>query len=258
MENYFIHIPPESSEIIPVCSQLFASGLGMRDNQRFLRHVLSILSTSEFQHWNLSEDELFDFLSAESNVDGKLKLDRLIYGFYELHRRKFNPDAVLIGDKTPYMVYYLDIIPAIFKKAKFIFLIRHPFAVVASRMTQFSESVDAALNRWLSAVRSIEKSAPFRSNSAIVLKYEDMVEAPQRTLQALGDQLGLITRTTKHKFGESVLGDVVLAHHYRSKSDIITDRNSVLASQLKDKERTLIAEKTSRYLRLFDYQDHRY
>lgn len=257
MENYFVHIPPESSDIIPVCSELFASRYGKRNDQTLVRHILSCLSPSEFQHWNLSDDELLNFLSTRFNTGDNLKLDELIYGFYDLHRRKYNPEAVLVGDKTPYLVYYLDIIPIIFKRAKFIFLIRHPFAVVASRMVQFSESVDSALNRWLSAVRSIEKSVPFRSNAGVVLKYEDMIEAPQQTLHVLGDKLGLRARPTKSQFGEGVMGDIVLAHHVRSRSDIIGDRNKVLSSQLSESELKVIAKSTSKYLKLFNYQDHR-
>lgn len=258
MENFYVHIPPESSAIIPVCAQEFALRFGHRDHETLLRRVLARVSSFEFRHWNLGEDELIDFLNKKLDVHGKLGLDDLIYGFYDLHREKFNPDAILLGDKTPYLVYYLDMIPRIFKQAKYIFLIRHPFAVVASRMNRFSESVESALNRWLSAIRSIEKSAPFRTGSGFVLRYEDLIEDPQRMLQMVGDSLELKPRVVKRHFDDEVLGDIMLAHHIHSRSNIISDRNNALTKKLRDADLKLIAQRTKRYLQLFNYEDSSY
>jgi hypothetical protein len=259
MEYFFVHIPPESSEIIPLGVQLFTTRYRRVNDQVLIAKVVASLSASEFCHWNLTDSELLDFLDCKPDARGELKLDQLIYGFYDLHRKKFNPDAILIGDKTPYLVYYLDIISSIFKRAKYIFLLRHPFAAVASRMSQFSEPLEPALNRWVSAVRSIERSDAFRSGSGVVVKYEDMVEAPLRTLQMLGDKLGLKGRPTKPHFDEQALGDIVLEHHSRARADnIIGDRNRSLKDQLSQNELKVIADRTRRYLKLFDYHDDRH
>lgn len=101
----------------------------------------------------------------------------------------------LFLDKTPRYLMILDDLLRLFPAAKFIFLIRNPLSVLASIVTtQISHDL-STLERFrqelLDGPDAMLASINQLGDTAIVLRYEDYVTAPEKHTRAICDQLGL-------------------------------------------------------------------
>jgi len=181
--------------------------------------------------------------------DGRLELDKIIYLIYDLHRIKFNSTGKIIGDKTPYLSFYLNDINRIFPGSKKVYLLRDPMAVVASRKRNFGETLEQATNRWIWAVTQMKKNA---SHNNLVVKYEDMIKG-EGVMEQIGEYLGAEKRKNKLKLTSSMLGDTVMNHHSRTQKPVIEDRNALLSKSLTIQEQDYILKKAESLMRYYDY-----
>ncbi len=242
MEKFYIHIPPESAAIIPSAYRHFVENGSKMGDERFIYQLVRQINNEEFKYWQIDTRELEERV-YRSIDNGNLTLDKTIYEIYDYHRQLYNPSAKMIGDKTPYLVFYLKEIRDIFSKAKFIFLIREPGAVISSRIRSFGESMEVATDRWLWAVTEMVK---FEANdhSSMFLKYEDLIQ--NGMIGQIGDWAGLEARPNEIVLDDEVLGDTVLSHHQGIKMKIDSDRNRHLRDALTSEIRNFIDKKTAR------------
>ncbi|NHC47340.1 sulfotransferase family protein [Motilibacter aurantiacus] len=105
------------------------------------------------------------------------------------------------GDKTPFHINSIALLAEVFPDAAVIGIVRHPGAVVASQLRR-GIGFDAALHGWLTQnarlLRAVKRGEPA---AVTVLRYEDLVAAPEPTLRAL---LGFLHETWSPR---------LLAHH---------------------------------------------
>jgi carbamoyltransferase len=99
-------------------------------------------------------------------------------------------------DKTPRYYFVIPELRRLFPKAKFIFLIRNPAAVLSSILEAWVQSEDIARLRPLRddlllapklLLEGIRDSVP----GSIVVRYEDLVSAPERVVSGLCGHLGI-------------------------------------------------------------------
>jgi len=98
-------------------------------------------------------------------------------------------------DKTPRYVMILDELQRWFPAARFVFLLRHPLAVLASIVnTQVNHdltSLERFRNELLRGPQALVAGMQARGQQASVVRYEQLVAAPEDTLRALCTELGL-------------------------------------------------------------------
>ena len=99
------------------------------------------------------------------------------------------------GDKTPENVRYLDELWAMFPRCQIIHMIRDPRANVASRLKLEWASDDVVSNavKWkldTRAGRRFARSLPNAAQSYLEVRYEELVGAPEATLQRVCGFLG--------------------------------------------------------------------
>lgn len=91
------------------------------------------------------------------------------------------------GEKTPHNLFYVDVLSDMFPGAKFIHVVRDPRAVTQSMNSieyYSGETVFNALN-WRRSIRAGEAllQQSLSSDQQCTIRYEDLVSAPEATLQ---------------------------------------------------------------------------
>ena len=98
-----------------------------------------------------------------------------------------------LGEKTPGHVSWLSRLCDLRPDLLVVGVVRDPRAVVASRraVAWGGSSVDALATRWLDSQRHLAASAAARPERTLVLRYEDVVQEPDRARQSIADLLGI-------------------------------------------------------------------
>jgi hypothetical protein len=105
------------------------------------------------------------------------------------------------GDKTPLHVWHLGLAEQMYPELQVIGIVRHPTAVVASQRRRFRRGVGRASKQWKRSTMILLQQAAELGDRCVVLRYEDLVIAPEATMRPLLEWLG------------EPWSDRVLAHH---------------------------------------------
>jgi hypothetical protein len=105
------------------------------------------------------------------------------------------------GDKTPFHVWHLQLAARMFPELQVIGIVRHPGAVVSSLRRRFRRPLPRATKHWKRSTKQLIQEAVTLGDRCVVLRYEDLVAAPEATMRPLLDWLG------------EPWSDRVLAHH---------------------------------------------
>ncbi|HEX9804934.1 MAG TPA: sulfotransferase [Candidatus Dojkabacteria bacterium] len=129
--------------------------------------------------------DLDDLAINESSYNGKkrktsetgifFKLDDGdIFKVYSKKRKRFND--VIILEKTPLHLLYIERIKKLFPKAKVIILLRNPYSVIASMLNtkffKFANSLEDATNQYYKYYSILQKY--FDEDNFHIVRYEDM------------------------------------------------------------------------------------
>lgn len=98
-------------------------------------------------------------------------------------------------DKTPRYFFIIRELYELFPKAKFIFLIRNPMAVLSSELKTYVKGDWPVLGRFspdlIDAPRWILEGIELLGTNAIIVHYEDFVSDPEENISALCKKLGI-------------------------------------------------------------------
>lgn len=98
-------------------------------------------------------------------------------------------DAQRWGDATPFHVWHLDTANELFPDAVVVGVTRHPAAVVADLVHGGLEPV-RAIRQWRGATLAIVLAGSAMGQRFLLVRHEDLVEAPEETLRELLGLLG--------------------------------------------------------------------
>ena len=133
-------------------------------------------------------------LDADAVADrlGNAGAVRALDVFDAVVREAAGPTAVL-GEKTPGHLAWAGRLTALRPELRVIGVVRDPRAVIASRRGVpwgGTSSVTAQAARWLDATRQIVELADRLGSRMLVLRYEDVVAAPDRARAAIAIAIG--------------------------------------------------------------------
>lgn len=116
-------------------------------------------------------------------------------------------------------IHHLDLIVALFPKARFIHLLRDGVDVVSSRIKKLGDvSLAYSSLRWLDAINCFRRFSQSNGGQCIEVRYEDLVTIPEKTLQRLCAFLQLnfnqiMVAETDHV---KSMGDVSIELHHQA------------------------------------------
>lgn len=208
-----IHIPPESGIFIPELAKLYINNSNWINSIEMAIELFLKLDLNEY--WKLDLDSLKKELICVPKQDQHLK--KLISIFYKQHANTVNNTQVLYGDKSPILSLNLNWVTTLYPNAKFVHLIRDPYDVTYSRMTNFGESLEIASSRWIWTVKEVKK---YQSKvNFYEIQYDKLVEDSEEIIRKLVGFLGI----KKRKEQESMylkLGDEKLPHHKKLLNEV--------------------------------------
>jgi Sulfotransferase family len=151
-----------------------------------IAHFFELLPRIQhIQHWSGMDKALAE-VKARLSSDPAPSYERFYFLLMDTLARQAG--AARCGDKTPENVRYLHELKAIFPSCQIIHMIRDPRGNVASRLKLGWASDDVLSNvvKWkldVRAGRRFAQSTVAGQGSYLEVKYEDLVGAPEATLQ---------------------------------------------------------------------------
>lgn len=145
---------------------------------------------SRFAHQGMLEFLEHYTDGEEVHLDAIREWARVIYGNA---LRKGGKTCFL--DKTPRYFFIIPELYRLFPKARFIFLIRNPMAVLASELSTYVNGDWKVLGIFrpdlIHAPQYLLDGIQLLGDNAITIRYEDFVSDPERSITALCSQLGI-------------------------------------------------------------------
>jgi hypothetical protein len=114
-----------------------------------------------------------------------------------LHRELSASRKSIIADKTPNNVFIVDRLREAWPDARFIFLLRHPGAIVRSRQKYKGEGADELIIKYVEALEDARQTYDGHT-----VRYEDLTADPERELRKICDFLGVAYEPTMLEYGQ--------------------------------------------------------
>lgn len=170
------------------------------DGFQAARFVDDLYTNSNFVRQGLERVAVEERLAAEK-VDGFAAAVRSVFALYAAERGK-----TLYGDKTPGYVNHIELLGSIFPEAKFVHIIRDGRDVALGYLDRDewgpSTVAEAALY-WKSRVsRGRSGGASLGPARYLEVRYEDLVDEPEKTTQRVCEFIGLDYRDEMLRFHE--------------------------------------------------------
>ncbi len=149
------------------------------------RYVDDIFAEEYMQGWKIDPKDLTEYLQTMPKNSSYREVNEAVYRFYALSQNK--SDSALLGDKNPTYALLIDEILCIDPDAKFIHLVRdYRDNVLSYQQVQFDLRTTAPLAyRWRRFNVQIEKHKAAHPEKFLFVRYEDMVENPQKELSRI-------------------------------------------------------------------------
>lgn len=183
-------IIPMESQIIKLVFEKYGKKKSW-DESQLLELLQDIKKEWKFDTWNVDEEKLEkDILDCVGEIPLKHIL-RVIYRNYISHFEK--KEIILFGDKNPEYSLYIDKLFKNFPKAKYIHITRDYRDQILSYLKfDFSYPIIPLIAyRWKKSVQKVLKTRKKRTNSFYTIRYEDLVDAPERYMKEMCGFLGI-------------------------------------------------------------------
>jgi hypothetical protein len=120
----------------------------------------------------------------EMDEEARRYFDRIFMRYAEQHGKG------RWGEKTPQHTWHVTAMKHLFPESVFIGLVRHPGAAVASNMRRFGHTGRWAAFHARRYYRELARQASLHPNRFVLMRYEDLVEEPERAMRELLEWLG--------------------------------------------------------------------
>jgi protein-tyrosine sulfotransferase len=132
--------------------------------------------------WHVDKEELTSKLLSVKEYANYSLLCKIVY--YQLRKEK--EKVLLISDKNPQYVLFIDTILRIFPGAKFIHIVREPRDNIYSQIISFNEKNPVfRAYQWVGFNQIIEQKKKSLPERFFQVKYENLVENPEKVMQSM-------------------------------------------------------------------------
>jgi hypothetical protein len=182
-----IGVAPEALFVLHLWRRYGARELDEPAVHRFVR---DLWREERLRRWRLEPTEVERQLAALAPAS----FARLCATVYALHATASDkPDALLLGDKNPHYALFVDCLAEIFPRARFVHLVRdYRDNILSYQNVRFDlASVSALAYRWRRYNQEIVRSSRRFPAQFLRMRYEDLVDRPESTLEEVCRFLGL-------------------------------------------------------------------
>jgi len=170
----------------------------LSEDENYQRLIREMTMMPEFTEMQLNARE-FSEAAWENGRSYPALFQLLLEQFARTHHTH------VVGERTPEHLLYMPILRQFFPAARFIHLVRDPRAVVNSwRQVPWSSGnpIDNA-KVWRLCVVTARKSPPDIQASLLTLQYEQLVNAPDRSLRTVCEFLGVMFESSMLEYANN-------------------------------------------------------
>ncbi len=253
--NKDISIPPESFVLGEVYDKFrIFNHLRWHDLLKLI--IGEFEAHTDFKDWNINLQPLYAELSVIKKEERTL--EKIIDSIFSLYTKKYFPEAIIWGDKTPENNLWMFKIKKIFPEAKYIFLYRDGRDVTASFLKSgLLTNLERISRYWNLNMRLSEIFLRrLKSNQFIELRYEELVTRPEIEVKKICSFLGVTySEDMLHSYKNfEKLGDVAVHHHHKNIAKPINTKSIGKWKKILSEEEQKSAERImAKYLRNYDY-----
>jgi len=190
-----IAIPEEGTFLMPLLKKRL---LKREISGPFLKTLLSYFALNpQFKLWGHDFSEYFAQLSKR----GRTTVRELMSGIFSVYSG--SEGKIIWGDKTPSFFRKIDILFALFPKAKFIHIVRDGRDVFDSwrKMDPSKNNSPLIAIDWSYKLFRIEKSfTKIPPENRITIRYEDLLENPEKAIKSVCSLAGVEYEATMLEF----------------------------------------------------------
>ena len=187
---YFINLENEKIQ-----KYIMAKNISAKDPASVLEILKNPRLWSAWTNWYNKEairDNFRSFIESFFNP-GSLK-HKMYWGFKEI---RYGP-----GDRV------MEMLSDLYPEARFIFIIRHPVDVVASKISvRMSDGIEADAHKWAEQNAFFLSFGRKNSRRSIIVRYEDLINKDGLQLKQLFDWLGFSASDRQSNIIESTRPD---------------------------------------------------
>lgn len=179
-----IGVPPESHFLIPLLKTYEGWHHIPKANLKNIHYA--IVNGGRFDTWKTTPDELTQLLNQ---MDWPTSLANIIDQVFTGEVQKQQKDCW--GDKTPEYVDIFEKLGDVLPNARFVFLVRDGRDVINSLLQRGWQgwSIYQRSRYWSNAVLKMLNYKRHNPGRSILIKYEDLVKSPEKTLRQVTDFL---------------------------------------------------------------------
>ncbi|MFB6257751.1 MAG: sulfotransferase [Flavobacteriales bacterium] len=250
-----IEIPPESGIAIPEAASTFIRNRKRSWEELADRTIDVFFSKEALDAWDLDPSRVKEAVKALP--EGSRNFQGILDTVYKNYAEPAGSESVEIyGDKTPILFLWMKWLKLLYPNALYVFVIRDGRDVVNSMVHRRGLGLTEACDRWLLAMKMMERYKKDEELNACFISYERMVKEPQQTLSGLFDRLGVEDRSEEPRFFEGIsyeLGDTVLPHHTKAKRKVDARNIGLWKKELGKEDRRIMGEKLDATLKKWGY-----
>jgi hypothetical protein len=120
----------------------------------------------------------------ELDEEARRYFDRMFMRYAEAHGK------ARWGEKTPQHTWHMGRMRRVFPDSVYVAIVRHPGDAAASNMRRFGHNVNWATVHARRYLREIARQSERFPHRMVLLRYEDLVQQPERLMRELLDWLG--------------------------------------------------------------------
>lgn len=247
-------IPPETHGALPNAVKQYYRLGNVSWTETYTAVLAEFFRHPRFKFWGLSFAQLSHQL--EKTPVAERSVTHILETVFRQYAQQKGLTFQCWGDKTPFNTLRIKWLERLYPKARYIYLLRDPRAVVHSYLKAgLIPDAEEAIERWQASYRAMEKhqkKARFR-NRFLVLRYEDLTQDPAHSLAECCRFLGLDFYPEMIDERRVDLGDSHVAHHRNVKGEVNTAYNQQWREAMDPQTVALIEKRLAAAMRQAHY-----
>jgi len=196
-----VNIPLESRFIIHLFSKYEQkTNWSLNDKLQFVQDLFQDEKLSKF--WNLDRSKLETAITEGPSNLSFFEMCRIVTAHYPSFFTK--TDIAIQGSKNPIYALWADVLHELNQSNKYIHLVRNPLGVIASHKKLGSQNLYYFAYRWNLMNSKIEVLKSKVPNQFITIKYEALIQQPEKVLAQVCDFLNISYQPDQLQFHEKI------------------------------------------------------
>ena len=183
------------------------------------------------------------------NACPDFQLGSVFRTLFELVLLESNPNAKVIGDKTPYYINHVSLLLKLFPDALFVHIVRDPRDRALSEKKTWGKSLYTSAHCWVEGIETMSRSLQKLSDRLVEVRYEDLLVQPEIEISRVVSFLGLSFQSNMDKIKDSpeMYGDA------KCKNDVVKINFGKFNVKINKRKIKRIEELTFPWISLYGY-----